>query len=255
MKKYLVANWKMNPVDLQEAENILSGYLEINLQSDIELVVCPPRIFLRNLIEKSGGKFFWGTQNCFWEDIGAYTGEVSVLQVKKLGAKYVIVGHSERREFLGETDEMVNKKMKAVFLQKLVPILCIGGGKEAKNKKADALKIVKGQLLSALHSLPARTIKNQEFLVTYEPPWALSTVSGNQSASAKKVAEVSYFIFKLLTKTYGHQVGKQIPILYGGSVNAENIQKFSKKLNLAGFLVGGASLNPKEFAKMVDLME
>jgi|SRR3989338_3855578 len=254
MKNYLVANWKINPQSSKECLDLISKYEIKSRHENLEIVVCPPFLYLEYLTANSGNLFEWGAQDCFWEKGGAYTGEVSPHQLKALGVKYVILGHSERRENLEETDEMVNKKVRAVLRAKMNPILCVGGGREAMDPKSDSQKIVLAQLGKNLANVQKKDFSAGQLIVSYEPPWALSTVSGNVSASPKLAAEVAFAIKHFLNSTYGKQ-GLDIPIIYGGSANASNVSQFIKKPNLDGFLVGGASLNPPEFKKMISLLK
>lgn len=255
MKKiHLIANWKTNPSSLKQAHKLMDGYRLEGISPRLNLVICPPTIFLSGLTSKFQGEFFWGAQDCFWEKGGAYTGEISPLMLRLLGVRYVIVGHSERREHLGETDQMINKKVKALLREKLVPILCLGGGKEAKSPKANIRQIVRFQFERAFEEITQKDLAENEFLITYEPPWALSTVSHNRPASSKFAAEAAFYILNLLSAKYKRDFAGKIPILYGGSVNSSNILTFLKKTNLSGFLVGGASLNPKEFSQMIKLV-
>lgn len=251
---YLIANWKINPQSSREGLELISKYNIESRHKNLKIVVCPPFTYLEYLTENSGKTFDWGAQDCFWEKGGAYTGEVSPLQLKDLGIKYVILGHSERRDNLEETDEMINKKIRAVLRAKMNPILCVGGGKEAIDPKSDSQRIVREQLVKGLANVRKKDFSNGQLIISFEPPWALSTVSGNVSASPKLAAEAVFAIKQELGAMYGKD-GPDIPIIYGGSANAGNVSQFIKKQNLDGFLVGGASLNPPEFEKMINLLK
>ncbi|MFH1575698.1 MAG: triose-phosphate isomerase [Candidatus Nealsonbacteria bacterium] len=198
MKPLIVANWKCNPATLKEAENLF------NEVKNTGAVICPPHIYLGVL----GAN---GAQDVFWEDGGAYTGEISPSMLKNLGVEYVIVGHSERRKYFKETNEIVNKKLKAAMSCGLKPILCID-------------KI--SQLPSAL---------NKEVIVAYEPLFAIGTGKPCSIAMAKKMRDLIKHPF----------------VLYGGSVNSKNAKDYIYQAGFQGLLVGGASLNPKEFIDIV----
>ena len=217
MKPLIVANWKCNPTTLEEAKKI---FKKANFPG-AEVVICPPFIYLSSL----GAK---GAQDCFWEEKGAYTGEISPKMLRDLGVEYVIIGHSERR-VLGETDEIINKKVKAALKAGLKPILCIG-----EKKGQDAKKIVNDQLKKDLKGIIKKDLK--KIIVAYEPVWAIGT--GN-FCSAVKAGKIRKFIKEKINNT----------VLYGGSVNSK-IAKDYLKTGFDGLLVGGASLNAKEFRKI-----
>ena len=253
MKTYLIANWKVNPKSSKEARKIIEGYGSDLSSQKLEVVVCPPANFLETLTKEPEKRFVWGAQNCFWEKSGPYTGEISAETLKSLGVKYVILGHSERREHLDENDEMINRKIKLVLRLKMKAIFCVGGGKEAKDPSSDSLKIVRQQLKKGLAGVTSKYFVREQLLVAFETPWALSTVSGNRPASPKLAAEAAFTIKEFLISRFGERA-QEAPIIYGGSANASNVMQFIKKPNLDGFLVGGASLNPPEFAKMINLL-
>jgi len=240
MKIFLIGNWKMNPDTLAKAKKLFDGiekefknFPEIFKKE--EIVLCPPFLYLseiRNLILKSRLKIHLGAQNCFFEEKGAFTGEVSPKMIKSLGVKYVILGHSERRRILKEKDEMVNKKVLAVLKEKLIPILCVGET-EKERKSGKTFFVLKNQLNEGLKNVTQ--IKN--IILAYEPVWAIGTKNPCDPESAKKVL---LFLRKFL---------KEIPILYGGSVNSKNAKDYIK-VGFNGLLVGGASLDAKEFTKI-----
>lgn len=245
MKKILiVANWKMNPVSLAEAkrnfEIIKKGVKNIK---QVEAVVCVPFVFLPVL--KPSNCLKLGTQDCFWEEKGTYTGEISPKMLKDLGVKYVIVGHSERRKYLGETDEMVNKKLKAVINVGLTPILCVGSKRRGKT----ARKEMESQIRKALVGVKKSKIKN--IVVTYEPIWAISTTKNSIVATPENTREGEAFIRKGLGKLFGKSLAQKVRIIYGGSVDSTNIKGFIKKAKMDGVLIGAASLRPKDFIAAV----
>jgi triosephosphate isomerase len=240
MKIFLIGNWKMNPDTLVKAKKLFDG-IEKELRKNPgifkkeEIVLCPPFLYLseiKNLILKSQLKIHLGAQNCFFEEMGAFTGEVSSKMLKSLGVKYVILGHSERRKILKETDEMINKKVLAVLKEKLIPILCVGET-EKERKSGKTFFVLKNQLNEGLKNVTQ--IKN--IILAYEPVWAIGTKNPCDPESAKKVL---LFLRKFL---------KKIPILYGGSVNSKNAKDYIR-VGFNGLLVGGSSLNAKEFTKI-----
>ena len=249
MKPLIVANWKCNPTTLQEAKRLFNSVKEEmrNLKNS-EVVICPPFVYLSNIqYLKSNIKL--GAQDCFWEGKGAFTGEISPLMLKNLGCEYVIVGHSERRK-LGETDEMINKKIKAALKVKLKPILCIGETLEEKNTGLTRVKL-NSQIKKGLQKISKKEI--QDIIIAYEPLWAIGTGNPCEPKEAKKV----YLFLRKILAPYQACFGaglKKIPILYGGSVNSENATSYIHEANFQGLLVGGASLKAEEFIKMVRIV-
>jgi len=241
-KSLIVANWKMNPATLKESKRLFNSVKEgIKNVKNTEVVICPPFIYLPVLKSEAKGPSFaisFGGQSCFWEEKGAFTGEVSPTMLKGLGCQYVILGHSERRKYFQETDEMINKKIKAALKAKLKPILCIGET-ESEKKSGKTLYILKKQLTSAFKNTPKSLILNSKFSIAYEPIWAIGTGNFCDPLKAKK-------ILLFLRKTI-----KKNPILYGGSVNSQNARDYIKVSGFQGLLVGGASLDAKEFIKIV----
>ena len=242
MKLLIVANWKINPQTIDEAREILNEVKkEVGNIKKSEVIICPPFLYLPYWVEfftKKEQKIKLGAQDCFWEEKGAFTGEISPLMLKNLGCQYVIIGHSERRK-LGETDEMINKKIKAALKAKLVPILCIGETEKEK-KTGKTFKILTNQLKKSLGSILNSKFKIlNSFIVAYEPVCAIGTGNPCSSKEAKKV-------FLFLQKFFG-----KVPVLYGGSVDSENAASYIHEANFQGLLVGGASLNPKEFIKII----
>jgi len=230
MKPLIVANWKMNPSTLAEAKELFNGV------KNLDAVICPPFCYLDSKIRPSGAKFTLGAQNCHWEEKGAYTGEISPKTLKDLGVKYVIVGHSERRIYFQENDEMINKKLKAVLKFGLVPILCVG-----EKKGEDAKTIVVSQLEKDLSGIEKEDIK--KIIIAYEPIWAIST-SGGEICSP----EYSKKMFNFIRQRFD---GK---IIYGGSVDSKIINNYLG-IGFEGALVGGASIKADEFVKTVKCAE
>lgn len=243
MKALVVANWKMNPTNLAEAKRLFNSVKKgIKNVRNVEVVICPPFVYLPALKAN-------GAQDCFWEEKGAFTGEVSPKMLKDLGVKYVIIGHSERRRNLNETDEMVNKKLKAALKVSLRPILCVS----SKKRGEAARKEMEAQLKRALVGIKKPEIKN--IVITYEPVWAISTTKGSIIATPKNTREGGIFIRNNLTKLFDKDTAKKVKIIYGGSVDSKSIQGSIKDAQMDGALVGAASLKAKEFIATVKKLE
>ncbi len=242
----IVANWKCNPTTFKRADFLFNSIKKGTKNvKNVEIVICPPFPYLsiisnrprriNSLPDKGSLPIKLGAQDCFWEKAGAFTGEISPLMLKDLGCEYVILGHSEKRK-LGESDEIISKKIKAVFEAKMKPILCIGERKNER-KEGKTFEIVKKQLKNALRYSTIEALKH--LVVAYEPVWAIGTGKPCQPEEAKKV-----LIF-LRKKLKGGE------ILYGGSLNSKNAIDYIKKVGFNGLLVGGASLNAREFIEIV----
>lgn len=242
MKKLLIANWKANPDSsgraLALARKIHAG---IPLGRGVDVVIAPPFLFLQ-LVGGALTRAELGAQDLFWEDLGPYTGEVSWRQLKHFGVKYAIVGHSERRALLGETDEMVNKKVRVALEAGITPVLCVGEPKDVrKSGIAAAKRYVAAQLEKDLDG-----VRNGRIVIAYEPVWAIGTGTPD---SPKSAAEMIHYIKERVPQ--GMQ--KQLRVLYGGSLSAANTDVFLKEPEIDGALVGGASLNPREFIKIINI--
>ena len=244
MKLLVVANWKMNPLTLAEAKEILQPVEKgVKKVKSVEVVICPPVIFIKGLLKDSSLAF--GSQNLFWLDKGAYTGEISALMLKNLGCSYAIIGHSERRFHFLETDTLVNKKIKAALATKIGPIICVGESEEErKGNKAE--EAVVNQLTKGLSGVSF----NEELPlnIAYEPAWAIGM--GN-SCDFHTARDMRLVIKETLKKIIGPEGAEKIRILYGGSVNKDNAHDFVEQAGFDGLLVGGASLKPEEFVAIV----
>jgi len=245
MKKFIIANWKMNPQTLAEAKRIFNATkLGVKNIRNIEVVICPPFVCLDNL-QQATGNLKLGAQNCFFEEKGAFTGEISPLILKDLGVEYVILGHSERRRIFNEDDEIINKKIKLVLKEKLKPIFCIGENQKQKNQEK-TFEVLKKQVLKGLTEVSRKLVKN--LIIAYEPVWAIGSGKSCQSSYAQTV---NIFLKKIISQKYGRKTAQTTPILYGGSVNSENVLPYFQEAGMVGVLVGGASLNTKEFIKII----
>ncbi|MDR3243495.1 MAG: triose-phosphate isomerase [Elusimicrobiota bacterium] len=231
---------------ISEAED-LAGALKQSVADakDIEVLICPPFISLavvNNVIKGSNLKL--GAQNLFWENKGAFTGEVCAPMLKDAGCSFVLVGHSERRQYFGETDETVNKKVKAAFANALIPIVCVGETLQEREKNI-TFAVIEKQIKEGLAGLKDDCSKI--IVIAYEPVWAIGT---GKTATPQQAQEVHAFIRKIYDGMY-KGAGKDIRILYGGSVKPDNISTLMSQLDIDGGLVGGASLDADSFTKLV----
>ncbi len=214
-----------------------------------EIVVCPPFVYIAGLFEfllrRKKTRIKLGAQNCFWEGQGSYTGEISPIMLKNLGCKYIIVGHSERRKFLNETNQMINRKVQAVLALGLIPVLCIGETKEDKERGKISI-VLRSQIENALKKVSKKEIL--KIIFAYEPRWAIGTGS---ACGSDEACVARLLIQKIIAQKYSLQTAKKVQILYGGSVNSANAANFIKDAGFQGVLVGSASLDPEEFVKIV----
>lgn len=250
MKKLIVANWKLNPTSKNEAERLARSVLSQGPYR-VELVLAPPYVWLESIRRMLRGRATLAAQDLFWEEKGAYTGEISGKMVKNLGVTYVIVGHSERKVHLGETDEMINKKVLAAFKAGLKPILCVGERERPQSHRSGVFQgpigeIIGSQLANALTGVPK--VKIEILTVAYEPVWAIGTGIPDTPEDAMSAA---IFIRRIVGKLYGTAIGRKLRVIYGGSVNAKNAASFINEDGIDGALVGGASVNAQEFFKLL----
>jgi len=249
--KIVIANWKMKLSLAETSELAKKMKNKFKNFSRNEVVICPNLISLAEVGKiLKGGKLKLGAQNVFWEDKGAYTGEVSSAMLKEAGCEYVIVGHSERRKYLLENYEMIHQKFKAVLgVDGLTPIVCVG--EEAEERKTDRRDFVLvDQLQQALGGI--NLLGDQRVIVAYEPIWAI----GSGVAIEPEEAEYAHKIIKIsLRDMFGMKVVKNnFRIIYGGSISSENVKEFADLEGVDGLLVGGASLDAEEFYKIAKAM-
>ncbi|MBI4086080.1 MAG: triose-phosphate isomerase [Candidatus Liptonbacteria bacterium] len=243
----------MNPISAKEAFSLAKKIdAGIPKKKNIEVVIAPPFPYLE-CIKYQVSSIKLGAQDVFWEDKGAYTGEVSPTMLKNLGAEYVIVGHSERRRLLNETDEMVNKKVQASMKAGLKVILCVGEPKRATRDMRQGIKeaksFVKRQLQRDLKGISKSHVANpMSLIVAYEPIWAISAGGAGKPDKPEDAAEMIRFIKQFLTTHYSLLA---TPVLYGGSVNSSNVRNFLQYEEVDGALVGSASLKHQEFKKII----
>ncbi|MDQ2720751.1 MAG: triose-phosphate isomerase [Bacteroidota bacterium] len=247
-KQIAAANWKMN-LTLEQATGLLDDILnkEITLSPDQQVVFGVPFPYLLLAKEKieNHTDYFISAQNCYTQDSGAFTGETSAAMLASCGIEYVIIGHSERREYFSENNKMIAQKIDICFTNGLKPIFCCGESLEIREKETQN-EYVESQIKDSLFHLKPEAIQN--FVVAYEPIWAIGT---GKTASAEQAQEMHAHIRNVFTKKYGTRIAQSISILYGGSVKANNAKEIFGKPDVDGGLVGGASLNASEFAEVI----
>jgi len=251
MKSLIVANWKCNPETPKGAKLLFNAVKRgIKNIKNVEVVICPPFVYLpffQKKIKKIE-KIKLGAQDVFWKEKGAFTGEISPLMLKDLGVKYVIIGHSERRQILKETDEMINKKLRAVLFTKLRPILCVGET-EMEKRKEQGLRVLNSQISRALEGVPEK--EADKIILAYEPVWAIGT---GAACEPNSVLEKKLLLQRIFRKRYSPNISKKLKILYGGSVTPENALSYIKEAKTNGLLIGGSSLKAKEFLEIVKMV-
>ncbi|WP_258360916.1 triose-phosphate isomerase [Moorella sulfitireducens (nom. illeg.)] len=249
MRRPIIAgNWKMYNTT-EKARELVTLLRPLVGATDVEVVVCPPFTAIAAAVNAAAGSnISVGAQDLFWEDWGAYTGEVSGPMLKELGCRYVIIGHSERRQYFGETDATVNKKLHAALRHGLVPIVCVGETL-AEREAGNTLDVVGRQVQEGLQGLAADQVET--LVVAYEPVWAIGT---GRTATAADAQEVIAFIRETLRAMYGEKA-RATRIQYGGSVKPENIAELMAQPDIDGALVGGASLDAVSFAAIVNYKE
>lgn len=243
----IAGNWKMNKTGV-EAKAFAEAFVrEVGQFSGCDIVVCPPFTALEAVRSALGSaaNIALGAQNVHFEASGAFTGEVSVAMLKDAGCSYVIVGHSERRQYFGETDALVNKKAKAALAGGLKPIVCVGETLEVRDAGGTE-KLVRSQIAGGLAGFSGQDMSN--VVVAYEPVWAIGT---GRTATPAQAQEVHGWIRDELNKLFGAQVASATRIQYGGSVKGSNTAELCSQPDIDGALVGGASLDPKGFAEIV----
>jgi len=245
-KPFIAGNWKMNNT-IHEAVDLVKKICSASsdLASEANMVVIPPFTALCPVHEiLSGCKVQLGAQDVFWEEKGAFTGEISPSMLKDAGCDYIVIGHSERRQYFNETNETVNKKIKAALNANLFPIICIGESLEQREKN-ETIPIVDTQLIKGLNGLGKEEIRN--IIFAYEPIWAIGT---GLTASPSQAEEVHKFIRAKLAEKHGNDTASCAIILYGGSVKPANTFSLLKEENINGALVGGASLDGESFIEI-----
>lgn len=247
MRKAIIAgNWKMHKT-VSEATALVEELKPLVKGATCDVVVCPTSICLPAVVEAvKGTNIKVGAQNMHFEENGAFTGEISPIMLKDLGVEYVIIGHSERRQYFNETDETVNKKLKSAFAHGLVPILCIGESLEEREGNITEEVLAK-QVKLDLNGITSENVKGM--IVAYEPIWAIGT---GKTATADDANETIGFIRKVIEKLYGNEVSEAVRIQYGGSVKPSTIKEQMEKEHIDGGLIGGASLKAQDFSAIVN---
>jgi len=247
MRKPIIAgNWKMYNT-MSESKKMLKELIPLIHKNTNEVIICPNYTSLAEIFELlKDSDIKLGAQNMHFEDKGAYTGEVSPVFLKEIGVDYVILGHSERRKIFGESDELINKKVKAALKHGLNPILCVGETLEEREQNI-TFKIIKEQLESCLANLEKANL--DKLVVAYEPVWAIGT---GKTATKEDANEVIGYIRKWLSECISPKIASSTRILYGGSVKPNNIKELMEMNEIDGALVGGASLKAEDFSKIIN---
>ena len=248
-KKIAAANWKMN----QDKASVLNFFTYFNskgsMPSHVESIVFPPFLYIPYAQELNSKSFFsLGAQNVYYEEKGAYTGEIALYMLKEFDVKYILIGHSERRKFFLETHEILVKKLKHVLKHGLVPVFCCGEELTHRHQNRH-MDIVYGQLLQTIFQFPESEVR--KIILAYEPVWAIGT---GVNATPEQAQEMQQFIRQSINEFYNSKVGDEISILYGGSITPENAKELFSMPDVDGGLVGGASLQPESFDKIINAL-
>ncbi|MFA5156223.1 MAG: triose-phosphate isomerase [Candidatus Omnitrophota bacterium] len=247
MRRTIIAgNWKMYKTMKDGQELAVALRRDLYKIENVDIVICPPYTllaYLSDAIETSN--IALGAQDCYWQEEGAFTGEISCKMLKDAGCEFVIIGHSERRQYFGETNESVNKKIKAALTAGLLPIVCVG--ETLAEREADrTFDVLTDHVQNGLKAMTAEEM--EKVVIAYEPVWAIGT---GKTATPAQAQEVHKFIRELLAKLFGKETASGVRIQYGGSVKPENIAELMKQPDIDGALVGGASLNIESFSTIV----
>lgn len=242
----VIGNWKMNPNSASEALKLVEGITKkYKAQEGVTVAIAPPALYLSDVIKKIGKKpISIAAQNVSTEAMGAFTGELSALQLRDSKVEYVIIGHSERRA-MGETDVHVQKKVQNALKNKLTPVVCVG--ERERDTQGTFFTFIESQVKSLAAVLSANEIK--KIVIAYEPIWAIGT---GATATPADVKEMQLFLFTVLTKLYDKATAAKVTLLYGGSVKADNAVMLQSEGGMNGFLVGGASLKAEDFIQIIN---
>ena len=242
----IAGNWKMFKTCSEAVEAAGQLVKLVAMTSDIDVMIAPQFTALAPVSDVvRGSRVSLGAQNLFWETEGAYTGEISPVMLVSVGCKYVIIGHSERRQYFDETDETVNKKIKAAIKNDLVPVLCVGESEKERESK-ETFSVLDKQVKKGIEGFSSDDLET--LVIAYEPVWAIGT---GKTATTDQAQEAHQFLRSVLEKSFGNMLAKSIRILYGGSVKSNNIAELMAMPDIDGALVGGASLDPETFSKIV----
>ncbi len=243
----IAGNWKMNMNPEQTAEFVKAVKDKLPKATEVESVIAAPAVDLPALLENAkGSELKVAAENCYFEDEGAFTGETSPKVLKEMGVDYVIIGHSERRDYFHETDEDINKKAHAIFNNGMTPIVCCGESLETR-EAGKAEEWVEAQVKAALKDLAAEQVSN--LVIAYEPIWAIGT---GKTATSDQAEEICAVVRKTVADLYDQDVADKVRIQYGGSVKPANVKELMAKPNIDGGLVGGASLVPESYLELVN---
>lgn len=243
----IAGNWKMNMNPEQTAEFVQAVKDKLPKATEVESVIAAPAVDLPALLENAkGSELKVAAENCYFEDEGAFTGETSPKVLKEMGVDYVIIGHSERRDYFHETDEDINKKAHAIFNNGMTPIVCCGESLETR-EAGKAEEWVEAQVKAALKDLTAEQVSN--LVIAYEPIWAIGT---GKTATSDQAEEICAVVRKTVADLYDQGVADKVRIQYGGSVKPANVKELMAKPNIDGGLVGGASLVPESYLELVN---
>lgn len=243
VKKIVVGNWKMNPTTLSEAQKIISSVKRgAKNMTKTQVVICPPTVFAGKFGSFPSGQFFLGAQNVFYETLGSYTGETSAPELSEMKISHVILGHSERRK-MGETDEVVNRKVKAAVTAGLSAIICVG--ELERDQHGDYLEFIKNQVTMAMREVNNKFLN--KIIIAYEPVWL---IGAKEAMSPQDVQETTLYIKKILRELYG-PLGDDVRVIYGASVAPESAKDIMHGGFVDGLLVGRDSLDPKKFVEII----
>ncbi|EKB53770.1 triose-phosphate isomerase [Falseniella ignava] len=247
-KPIIAGNWKMNKSLEEAVEFVKEVQDKLPDASVVESVIGAPALFLPTMIQtRTNDQLVIAAQNCYTEDAGAFTGEISPKLLAEVGVQYVIIGHSERREYFNESNQFINEKAKAIFRNGMLPIICCGESLEQR-ESGETEPWIKEQITEALAGLNADQVK--QLVIAYEPIWAIGT---GKSSSAELANETCGFIRSVVEELYSQDVANAVRIQYGGSVKPDNIAQYLAEEHIDGALVGGASLEPTSFIQLLEV--
>lgn len=243
---FIAGNWKMNKTRDEALEFIFDVNRSLPNTSEVETAIFAQAPHLRSLVKRQGDFLRIGGQNMHWEESGAFTGEISPIVMQSLGVKYILIGHSERREYFAETDEIVNKKVKAAFNHYLVPVICCGESLEIR-EAGTTKEFVQNQVKIALQDITEEQVVNA--VIAYEPIWAIGT---GKTCASDMADDTCKDVRDVIAEIYSPAVADKVRVLYGGSVKPANIKELMAKENIDGALIGGASLISKDYIEMAN---
>lgn len=247
-KPIIAGNWKMNKSLEEAVEFVKEVQDKLPDASVVESIIGAPALFLPTMIQtRTNDQLVIAAQNCYTEDAGAFTGEISPKSLAEVGVQYVIIGHSERREYFNESNQFINEKAKAIFRNGMLPIICCGESLEQR-ESGETEPWIKEQITEALAGLNADQVK--QLVIAYEPIWAIGT---GKSSSAELANETCGFIRSVVEELYSQDVANAVRIQYGGSVKPDNIAQYLSEEHIDGALVGGASLEPTSFIQLLEV--